>query len=185
MAPGAKAPRKREASEGCPRALLAQALERSNGSVRPLFLRSLPTACRGHRVLGIQGKGAKEGRQEEGKVGAQRGAMVWRSLVFSLAPLSTRSPALFSLSILRPASTRSKSPPWRIQRAPLHNTNHSPPMPPPAISTRGARAGSSLFGMGTLEGSGGVELSFDEGAAGASATALAATTRGEEASCCS
>lgn len=62
-------------------------------------------------------------------------------------------------------------------------------MPPPAISTRGARAGSSLFGMGTLEGSGGgAELSSlddDEGATGASATALAATTRGAGASCCS
>jgi len=56
-------------------------------------------------------------------------------------------------------------------------------MPPPAISTRGARAGSSLLGIGTLDGSGVVEL--EEGAAaGASATAFAATTRGTD-PCCS
>ena len=54
-------------------------------------------------------------------------------------------------------------------------------MPPPAISTRGAREGSSFIGIGTVFGSGVEELvSF----AGASATAFAATTRGAAASCC-
>ena len=58
-------------------------------------------------------------------------------------------------------------------------------MPPPAISTRGARLGSSLFGIGIDDGSGVVGVvDFVElellSLAGASATALAATTRGEE-----
>ena len=71
-----------KASEGCQSAWLAHALERSSGSFRPLFPPFLPNIMQPRSSSWHPGKSAKERAEKEGGIGVQRGAMVWRSLVF-------------------------------------------------------------------------------------------------------